>query len=52
MANITNSLLDALDEINTGKFDVKKIKATNQTVNTILNVFRTEAAILKMKEGK
>lgn len=52
MANITNSLLENIEAIQSVDFNEKKIKETNQTVTTILNVFKTEAAILKIKKGK
>ena len=49
MSGITNTLLNTLSEIQAGKADMGKIKAINSTVNTILNVFKTELQISSLK---
>lgn len=50
VANITNILLDTIRDIKEGKIDKTKINALNSTTNTILNVFKTEALLLKLKD--
>lgn len=50
VANITNILLDEIQEIRKGNFDKKKIDALNSTTHTILSIFKTEAALTKMKD--
>ena len=50
VANLTSALLDTVKDIKSGKIDKEKINALNSTTNTILNVFKTEAIIIKLKE--
>jgi hypothetical protein len=50
VANITNTLLDTIRDIKEGKIDKVKINALNSTTNTILNVFKTEALLTKLKD--
>ena len=49
VANITNTLLDTIKDIKEGKIDKDKIKALNNTTNTILNVFKTEAFLTNLR---
>lgn len=50
VANITSTLLDTIKDIKEGKIDKNKINALNSTTNTILNVFKTEALLTKLKD--
>jgi len=50
VSNLTNALLNSIKDIQAGTYDAGKIKALNNTTNTILNVFKTEALLTRMKD--
>jgi hypothetical protein len=52
VACITNDLLDEIKNIREGNFDKNKIKSLNETINTLLGIFKTEAYLTKINGGK